>query len=210
MTLEIKKAKSHLAFYEAQVKKMVKENARPDQIALAAHYRDEARARLEALAAEDLKAEPRIVRFAPAAFTLFLAAALLSSACGGPAADDGSSFTPPDCSHDSETLSAWGECSPEGIQTRVITSQVGPSPGCTFPPVALTQPCTYVPPPGPPTCPEQAPLICEVSSTLTMCCPSATPYYCSGLNLCVTAPDPNLCAGKFPDVVCDLPKILGS
>ena len=99
-------------------------------------------------------------------------------ACGG---SESSSETE-ECSYELH-YSAWGACQPDGTQSRTLLARNEATPGCSAAiPAQLSQPCVYVAPVA--TCPGQAPNICKVSSTLTMCCPSAAAYYCPALNIC--------------------------
>jgi hypothetical protein len=118
-------------------------------------------------------------------------AALLSLvACGGTEPSARAS-PPPVCTYSIE-LSPWSACQESGVQSRTVVTFTESIIGCAPDPV-LVQSCTYVPP----ACPPQAPLTCTTPD-VTMCCPSALPYYCQGLNTCLSAWDGTGCGGYLP------------
>lgn len=87
--------------------------------------------------------------------------------------------------------SNFGPCQ-NGIETRVVISQTASPAGCLTPENApvLTVACKL-------SCPAEAPLACA-TSTVTMCCPSATPFYCKGLNVCQAVAAGGLCGTEMP------------
>jgi hypothetical protein len=107
-------------------------------------------------------------------------------ACGG--TEGGSTPPPPPVCIYEIAVSPWGPCV-NGSARREVVSLTESILGCAPDPV-LVQGCALARPP-------QAPLTC-VTPIVTMCCPTGTPYYCQGLNVCLSVGNGTGCGGFLP------------
>jgi hypothetical protein len=114
-----------------------------------------------------------------------IALVIALAACGG--TEGGSNTPPPVCTYQID-VSPWGPCV-NGVQSREVVSLTESILGCAPDPV-LVQACVLA-------CPPQAPLTCA-TPTVTMCCPAGTPYYCQGLNVCLSGGNGAGCGGFLP------------
>jgi hypothetical protein len=115
-----------------------------------------------------------------------IASLLALVACGG--TEGGSTPPPPPVCTYEIAVSPWGPCV-NGVQSREVVSLTESILGCAPDPV-LVQACVLA-------CPPQAPLTCTTPD-VTMCCPSALPFYCQGTNTCLAVGNGAGCGGFLP------------
>jgi hypothetical protein len=116
-----------------------------------------------------------------------IASLLALAACGGTDSNPSNPPPPPVCTYEI-AVSPWGPCV-NGVQSREVVSLTESILGCAPDPI-LVQACVLA-------CPPQAPLTC-VTPIVTMCCPTGTPYYCQGLNVCLSVGNGAGCGGFLP------------